>query len=51
MSEEAILRRLRLVDDLRELCLALRKAKKLNPVEAESLRRRRRDALPEGGNK
>ncbi len=36
MSEEAILRRLRTVDQLRELCLSLMKAKKVSDEKAES---------------
>ena len=34
MSEEAVLRRLRTVDQLRELCLSLMKAKKLSDEKA-----------------
>ena len=36
MSEEAILRRLKTVDRLRELCLALMKAKKASDEKASS---------------
>ena len=35
MSEEAILRRLKTVDQLRELCLSLMKAKKLSDEKAK----------------
>ena len=35
MSEEAILRRLKTVDQLRELCLSLMKAKKVSDEKAE----------------
>lgn len=38
MSEEAILRRLRTVDRLRELSLSLMKAKKLSDEKAEKLK-------------
>ncbi len=41
MSEQAILRRLKTVDRLRELCLALTKAKFLTKEEAEELRAKR----------
>ena len=40
MSEEAILRRLKRVDQLRELCLALMKAKK---VQDETTQEKTRD--------
>jgi hypothetical protein len=36
MSEKAILRRLRQVDQLRELCLSLMKAKKLSDEKAKN---------------
>ncbi|MDQ3181309.1 MAG: hypothetical protein M3Q33_12395 [Acidobacteriota bacterium] len=35
MSEQAILRRLRTVDQLRELCLSLMKAKKISDEKAK----------------
>ncbi len=35
MSETAILRRLKTVDQLRELCLSLMKAKKISDAKAE----------------
>ncbi len=35
MSEKAILRRLKTVDQLRELCLSLMKAKKISDEKAE----------------
>jgi hypothetical protein len=35
MSEQAILRRLKTVDQLRELCLSLMKAKKISDEKAE----------------
>jgi hypothetical protein len=35
MSEEAVLRRLKTVDQLRELCLSLMKAKKLSDEKAK----------------
>ena len=35
MSEQAILRRLKTVDQLRELCLSLMKAKKVSDEKAE----------------
>jgi len=35
MSEAAILRRLKQVDQLRELCLSLMKAKKISDAKAE----------------
>ena len=38
MSEQAVLRRLKKVDQLRELCLALMKAKKLTPEESIALK-------------
>ncbi|MEP7148707.1 MAG: hypothetical protein ABI857_07470 [Acidobacteriota bacterium] len=38
MSEKAILRRLRQVDQLRDLCLSLMKAKPLSPEQAAELR-------------
>ena len=41
MSEQAILRRLKKVDQLRELCLSLMKAKKLTPEEVVVLRKKR----------
>ena len=43
MSEAAILRRLKTVDQLRELCLSLMKAKKLSDEKAEN---GKTDALP-----
>ena len=39
MSEEAILRRLRTVDRLRELCLSLMKAKKVSDEKSEKSRK------------
>jgi hypothetical protein len=41
MSEQAVLRRLKKVDQLRELCLSLMKAKKLTPEESIALRAKR----------
>lgn len=41
MSSEAITRRLKKVDQLRELCLSLMKAKKLTPEESLALRAKR----------
>ncbi len=38
MSEKAILRRLRQVDQLRDLCLALMKAKPLSTEQAAKIR-------------
>lgn len=38
MSPEAVLRRLQTVDRLRELCLALKKAKKVPDAERHSIR-------------
>jgi hypothetical protein len=38
MSEAAVLRRLRQVDQLRELCLALMKAKPISKARAAELR-------------
>jgi hypothetical protein len=38
MSESAVLRRLRQVDQLRELCLALMKAKPISNAEAAAMR-------------
>jgi hypothetical protein len=43
MSEKAILRRLRQVDQLRDLCLSLMKAKPLSDEEAAKLRKKSRD--------
>jgi len=42
MSEKAVLRRLRQVDQLRDLCLSLMKAKPISEAEAIELRERRR---------
>ena len=39
MSEEAILRRLKTVDRLRELCLSLMKAKKVSDLKFEEERK------------
>lgn len=41
MSELAVLRRLKKVDQLRELCLALMKARKLTPEESVALKAKR----------
>lgn len=41
MSEQAVLRRLKKVDQLRELCLVLMKAKKLTPEESVALKAKR----------
>lgn len=43
MSEQAILRRLKTVDRLRELCLSLMKAKHLTDEEALKLRQEFRE--------
>jgi hypothetical protein len=43
MSEKAILRRLRQVDQLRDLCLSLMKAKPLSNEEVSKLRKKFRD--------
>ena len=42
MSEKAVLRRLRQVDQLRDLCLSLMKAKPISDEEARRLREKRR---------
>jgi hypothetical protein len=43
MSEAAVLRRLRQVDQLRELSLSLMKAKRISKSEADELRQKIRD--------
>lgn len=45
MSDKAITRRLKQVDQLRELCLSLMKAKKAS--DEEKLRNKQTDAKPE----
>jgi hypothetical protein len=40
MSSEAIMRRLKTVDRLRELCLSLMKAKKVSDEKAEKLKQK-----------
>lgn len=47
MSEQAILRRLKTVDQLRELCLSLMKAKKVS--DEEKLKRKETDAKAKPG--
>jgi len=48
MSEKAILMRLRQVDQLRDLCLSLIKAKPISPEQASELRKQMRER-DEGG--
>jgi hypothetical protein len=47
MSEQAILRRLKTVDQLRELCLSLMKAKRVSDEKAE--KNKRNESKTNGG--
>lgn len=47
MSEEAILRRLKTVDQLRELCLSLMKAKKISDEKTKDKKECEKNINPE----